>query len=360
MKSNRALIVAAFAVLEIGCSEPGTSNGGVELHTSTFRLVGTTTSVLSEAISTRMGARSQFAFTTDTDERIGVVADDFQFSGAYLSATGTALESDSSSFILKGDSTGVYGWVVLHDRNIAYEYTTSADGRVLVEKVPVTKIFPVCESDSDTSGGEDLEIPGPSVLPLVEGPPHVGEYDGMSDTNKLQSKPGAAKVLFMDVAPLPLEKAQLWRAWQIVAASFSAFDVNVTTDAALYAATDMRNRGKACSRPEAGRSSCGLNAFGTTRCCNIFNKGNGYAQGTTTAHELGHLMGLRHDGTTTGNAYFGGFANFRWCPIMGANPPKTELGGSGTVSMEQGRIRHRQQHARRPDDHQPEPAFPGG
>ena len=159
----------------------------------------------------------------------------------------------------------------------------------------------------------------------VGNPPHVGTYDGR-DTSKLQSNPGAAKVLFMDIAPLPLAKDQLWRAWQVVAASFSPFEVNVTTDAAVFEAADPRNRGKACARSEAGRSSCALNAFGTTRCCNVFNKGNGYYQGTTTAHELGHLMGLRHDGTAGGGEYFRGLAPFRWCPIMGASTPKTTWG----------------------------------
>ena len=153
-------------------------------------------------------------------------------------------------------------------------------------------------------------------------PPHAGTYDGR-DTSKLQSRPGATKVLFMDIAPLTLAKDQLWRAWQVVSASFSAFEVNVTTDATVFEAAEPRNRGKACSRNEAGRSSCGLNAFGTTRCCNVFNKGNGYYQGTTTAHELGHLMGLRHDGTAGGSEYFRGLPAFKWCPIMGANTPKT-------------------------------------
>jgi hypothetical protein len=337
MKSRRALIVVACALVVLGCSDNGASDLQVEVQTSVFRSVGATHAVLSEAISTRMGTRSHFAFVTDTDERIAVLASDFHFAGDYLSASGTAMESDRSSFILKGDGSNLYGWVVLHDRNVAYEYTTSPDGRVLVEKVPVTKIFPVCDSDVDiaTIDDEGVELGGPS-LDLIDGPPHVGPYDGTSDTKKLQSKPGATKVLFMDVAPLPLAAAQLWRGWQIVAAAFSAFDVNVTTDAAVYDATPMRDRGKACSRPEPGRSSCGLNAFGTARCCNIFNKRNGYGQGATTTHELGHLMGLRHDGTTGGSAYYPGLASFRWCPIMGANNPKTSWGGQALFQWSKG------------------------
>ncbi len=191
----------------------------------------------------------------------------------------------------------------------------------------MTKIFPVCESDAETFDDEEAETSTDRRRCVWStAPPTSATTTARSDTNKLQSRPGATKVLFVDVAPLPLDKAQLWRAWQIVAASFSAFEVNVTTDAAVYEATPMRDRGKACSRPESGRSSCGLNAFGTTRCCNIYNKGNGYHQGATTTHELGHLLGLRHDGTTGGSQYFSGLPSFRWCPIMGANNPKASWG----------------------------------
>ena len=214
---------------------------------------------------------------------------------------------------------------MLHDKDVAYEYTTSAQGELVVEQVPVTKIFPVCDPDPDPETDSADFADAPAFDMSVGNPPHVGTYDGR-DTSKLQSNPGAAKVLFMDIAPLPLAKDQLWRAWQVVAASFSPFEVNVTTDAAVFEAADPRNRGKACARSEAGRSSCALNAFGTTRCCNVFNKGNGYYQGTTTAHELGHLMGLRHDGTAGGGEYFRGLAPFRWCPIMGASTPKTTWG----------------------------------
>ena len=38
----------------------------------------------------------------------------------------------------------------------------------------------------------------------------------------------------MDVSVLTLPKADLWRAWQIVSGGYSAFEVNVTTDAAVF------------------------------------------------------------------------------------------------------------------------------
>ena len=164
MKSRRALTVVAFALLGLGCSDDGASHSPVEVHASVLSISwARPPRCWARRSSTRMGARSHFAFVTDTDERIGVVADDFHFSGEYVSASGTAMESDRSSFILKGDRNEIYGWVVLHDRNIAYEYTTSRGGRVAVEKVPVTKIFPVCDSDIETFDDAAAETAGPSA-----------------------------------------------------------------------------------------------------------------------------------------------------------------------------------------------------
>ena len=322
MTSRCLGLIAVLALLDVGCSGNGAPGPADQLGASP-RVVGTPASMLREA--TRAGVypfRDQLALSTERGERIELLAQDFQFNGDYLSVTGIAQDSENSSFILKGDGKDLYGWVVLHDKDVAYEYTTSSQGELLVEKVPVTKIYPVCDPDPDpqTDSAHFDDSPTEDMLP--GDPPHAGSYDGR-DTGKLQSRPGATKVLFMDIAPLTLAKDQLWRAWQVVAASFSAFEVNVTTDATVFEAAEPRNRGKACSRNEAGRSSCGLNAFGTTRCCNVFNKGNGYYQGTTTAHELGHLMGLRHDGTAGGSEYFRGLPAFKWCPIMGANTPKT-------------------------------------
>ena len=152
-------------------------------------------------------------------------------------------------------------------------------------------------------------------------PPHVGAYAGQ-DTLKLNSKPGATKVLFMDMGVLTLDKAEIWKAWQTVAGAYSAFNVNVTTEKAVYDAAGVTNSGKGCYNNATGRSSCSLNAFGTTRCCTIYNKGNGYYQGATSAHELGHLMGLSHDGGEPGGEYFSGYPAFNGARSWGATFPR--------------------------------------
>jgi hypothetical protein len=313
-----ARLAAALACLGLGCSD----NAADE---QTVTVAGTPASILEEAIRARNGSsvRNGLAFTTVTGERIAVTPEDYAFDGDYLAATGTVQGSEGGSFLLKGDSTEIYGWVMLPDRNLAYEYTTSAQGEIVVASVPLTKILPVCDDPPAEEATSPLLEPSPASP--TRNPPHVGGYPNGTDTNRLQSKPGATKVLYLELSVLSLPAAELWETWQIVAAAFSAFDINVTTDEDVYAATDVRDSGKACMHDEEGRSECVVNAFGTTRCCDIFNKGEGHYQGLSTTHELGHLMGLQHDGTQS-EEYHQGFSTYRWCPIMGQSTPKQSWG----------------------------------
>ena len=289
MTSRPAGLTALLVFSSLACDD---SAGFEQIDTVRASIVGTPASMLRAATTPGVGASlpSGFTLPTDTGEEIAVVARGYEFTGDYLAIDGAARESERSSFILKGDGQNIYGWLVLPDRDLAFEYTTSPQGNVIVQRVPITKIYPVC-NDGPPEADAPLFEPDTPTAAAAGDPPHVGEYDG-SDTNKLQSRPGATKVLFMDVAALTLAKAELWRAWQIVSGAYSAFEVNVTTDAAVYEAAEARNRGKACISNEDGRSTCAVNAFGTSRCCDVYNKGSGAYQGLTTSHELGHLMGL--------------------------------------------------------------------
>ena len=299
------------------------------------RVIGTAQSVLAGVTRSALSGKGKptYALPDTEGQPIALDTKDYFFDGDDLSMHGATFVEADSSFILKGSGTNLYGWIVLPGLDVAFEYTTNARGEVIVARVPVTKIYPICDTGPDGAPAHDhphAVAPGRQLEP-----PHVGPYANQ-DTAKLQSKPGATKVLFMDMGVLTLEKGELWKAWQTVASSYSAFDVNVTTDKAVYDAAGVKNSGKSCYNNSTGRSSCSLNAFGTTKCCNIYNKGNGYYEGTTSAHEFGHLMGMSHDGGEPGGEYFSGFPALKWCPIMGSNIPKTDWGDEALFQWSKG------------------------
>lgn len=158
----------------------------------------------------------------------------------------------------------------------------------------------------------------------------------------LNSNPQSTYVLYVDFdgevvnsphwggvidAP-PLDQAQskafITEVWKRAAEDFAPFDLNVTTDRAVYDAADPAKRvmGVVTSNNAAAPGAGGvamLGSFGQEVPFWIFNDEEGTCS-DTVSHEGGHTMGLEHDGTTDGVEYFYGQGTgaVSWAPIMGA------------------------------------------
>lgn len=105
-----------------------------------------------------------------------------------------------------------------------------------------------------------------------------------------------------------------------MAEDFTSFDVNITTNRAIYNATPVSNRSQIIATttddfyPGVGGVAY-VGAFGEA----YYNTGFTFnedpaAMGMTHSHEAGHQMGLYHDGTSE-LIYYPGHGN--WGPIMG-------------------------------------------
>ncbi len=168
-------------------------------------------------------------------------------------------------------------------------------------------------------------------------------YNGAAD---FQSNPGAPTVIYLDfdgevvndpdwsdnvinAAPAGLDASQIHAIMCAVADDYSVFDVNVTNVRAVFDATPSNRRLMCISTPtdDADPGGGGV-AFGDTfrddSVCWNFNLDAMNVATATISHEVGHTLGLDHDGRGT-NEYYNGHTNGfeSWAPIMG--------GGNGTT-----------------------------
>ena len=135
--------------------------------------------------------------------------------------------------------------------------------------------------------------------------------------------------LWGSIVALPHPRAQeedwVTAVWQRVSEDFAPFDINITTDRAVFDAADPDKRLHVIITPtdDALPGSGGVAFVGTFRFNSpivwVFNLSE-YSAATTISHEAGHAFGLFHDGTTLLERYFGHNDGYTsgWGPIMGA------------------------------------------
>lgn len=119
------------------------------------------------------------------------------------------------------------------------------------------------------------------------------------------------------------ERHDMWMGWAEAAEDYAPFNINVTTDAALYAATPEKQRVQLISTTTCDwYKQCGA---GGVAYVDVFGWGDKYGTGwvwnrwpsslgMTLSHESGHQMGLSHDGNPD-HEYDSGHGD--WGPIMG-------------------------------------------
>jgi hypothetical protein len=131
------------------------------------------------------------------------------------------------------------------------------------------------------------------------------------------------------------EQAVIKRVWQRVSEDYAAFDIDVTTarPASFNSRTAMAlvtrsTDANGASNPSSGSGGVAyVNVFGSGSYASyrpawIYADNLGHNESfisEAASHEIGHNMGLSHDGTTDGLDYYGGHGSGEtsWGPIMG-------------------------------------------
>ncbi len=198
-------------------------------------------------------------------------------------------------------------------------------------------------------------------LIVLDGVVPLGTGVDLSRTFQLHSNPYATKTIFLDfdgfdISSTPWENGgalslgsffssfdttaltRIQRIWQRVAEDFSPFDINVTTEdpgsdalrksgsgdtrwGIRVAFTKNRNllTGNAITNAGGGGTAY-YNSFNwsTDDVALVFNSSE-YSAAETASHEVGHALGLTHDGSSSTTYYTGhGSGATSWGTIMGA------------------------------------------
>jgi len=232
----------------------------------------------------------------------------------------------------KGLTSGLAGVITFSDDRPSYRIERTDDGTLTMLELPKDKV--VCVNYAQPPANLPQEIPplNPSDSPSYPVPPY---QDGIIS---LQSAPGAPGVAYLDFrggrtegegwGTFDYEKpnvssAQIRDVWKRVAEDFLPFTINVTTDIKVYEAAAPNSRARcimtptSTAAPGAGGVAY-LNSWGGGVCWSFYTSGKAAAE--VVSHEIGHTLGMGHDGRTTPTeGYFGGHGSGAtgWAPIMG-------------------------------------------
>lgn len=294
----------------------GTSQGFVrELET---QVAAGTAQRQASTVTLRVSATQAFTGTVNYRE-------DLATTGEFV--VGEIQGVPGASFRVRIDGPQVEGHIVLPGTKRAFRYSADAQGNAAVQEVDINQVLCV---------GYNLP-PG-----YVEPKRASGITANRAATLSLQSLPGARGCILLDVDGYNLPAGSDWNGgkaytaasanmpdadvqamWELVSEHFRFLNLNVTTDENVYNAyiPGMRQRCvfSPSSHPNICLDAAGVattTSFNKNTVCWVFVQDVKQA-GETASHELGHTLGLSHDGINPTGGYYVGKNHKNWAPIMG-------------------------------------------
>ncbi|GEP42777.1 hypothetical protein BGE01nite_20680 [Brevifollis gellanilyticus] len=262
-----------------------------------------------------------------------------------LSIAGQLADRPGHYFSLFRKGAEISAMILLPDERRALLIQQDEAGRLLLQEKPIDTV--ICqnmpaESQEMDSGSDSAATPASIAVPLLDSRPSATEvlyldFDGEAVTDALWAGGNTILAAPATIAGSPITQDQIRRVWSMVSENFRPFNVSVTTDASRYSGA-LAGRRMRCiitptrtANPGSGGvayrnsfSSAGI-SFSATISCWSFNDYTVSDMALTITHELGHTLGLSHDGIeATRNepayAYYTGHGSgiTSWGPLMGS------------------------------------------
>ena len=255
---------------------------------------------------------------------------------------GGKLAGSDGSFSLNTNGEDVAGMILMPELQLGYKIEMDGADVLMVERRLGSL---VCSPGigagqaAATDGTLRKPVAAAAAMPVINTRPGAKgvifvDFDGETVTDPVWN---AGQTI--NAAPSALASDQILQVLAISAQDYAPFDVTFTTDSALYAATPAGRRMHVVVTPTdtAAPGSGGVayidswsgagRAFRSDTVCWVFNQ-NVKSIAEAVSHEVGHTLGLSHDGQTGVTEYYagngGGVATpTSWAPIMGVGYSKS-------------------------------------
>ncbi|WP_240475317.1 carbohydrate-binding protein [Flavobacterium reichenbachii] len=235
-----------------------------------------------------------------------------------------------SSFYIKVKDKTLEGHILLKKTKEAYKYYSDAQGNAYVKKVDINTL--ICLDYKNVPSKTNAAAKTTAAAAIAPA------------LLNLQSLPGAAGCVMLDFDGYNMPAGNLWnngnainaaasgmsdaavqQHWEVVSEDYRPFNVNVTTNEAVFNSYPRNRRMRVVVTPTntAAPGAGGVAYIGSFNWdndvpCWVFVT-SGKSGGDASSHEVGHTFDLGHDGRTSpAEDYFIGLDGTSWAPIMGA------------------------------------------
>lgn len=247
------------------------------------------------------------------------------------SITGKVTEPEAGRFMFQrqtvpGKAGSMVGFVLFDRSDTAWQVRPVGENRspVLV-KTTANRI--ICRALPPAEATAEIPQTHPTTLPIP------ASENGVI---QLQSLPGASAVVYLDfdgeervfdswgyinAQPATASPSQIFDVWRGVCEDYLPFHINVTTIRSVYDSAPQGSRIHVIVTPtsDASPGAGGVayvgsfNWSGEMVCWSFLSTGKNAVE--VISHEVGHTLGLLHDGRSPSEAYYAGHTG--WAPIMG-------------------------------------------